>query len=462
MTTPTIHNNRNKFYLATWRWHFYAGVYVIPFMIMLALTGLVMLFHNQIEETQYADRIFVSQGTSTVSATAQVEAVRQAYPDAAIRDYIPPSVADRSAQISIRNEAKENFTVFVNPYTGEILGEVNKAKTWNHIANEIHGNLLMDGPFGDRLIEIAAGLSILLLITGLYLWWPRDKAGRYAMFFPRFGKGKRILWRDLHSSLGFYLSAGLLFFLISGMAWTGVWGGKIVQPWGSFPAEKRAPVSEQTHASLNNGAVEEIPWALELTPLPLSGSMAGAAGIPEGVPVNVDTVMLYARDNGFTGFRVKLPQDETGVYTVSAATMSGDIKDARQDRTIHIDQYTGNKLADVGWQDYNLMAKGMAAGIALHMGEAGSLNFILDAIFCLGVILLSVSGVVMWWLRRPQGARHLAAPPFPKEMPLWRGAVLIMLAVSMAFPLVGLTLVIVLALDMMVLSRMPRLKQIFS
>ena len=216
------------------------------------------------------------------------------------------------------------------------------------------------------------------------------------------------------------------------------------------------------NASLNTGELEEVPWGLEQTLLPASGSMAGIEGIPEELPVNVDTVMAYAIDNGFTTFRVGLPTSAEGVYTVSADTMSSDVIDARKDRTVHLDQYTGKKLADVGWQEYSLAAKGMAAGIALHMGEMGVWNIAANVLFCLAMIFISVAGVVMWWLRRPQRAFRLVAPPMPKDMPLWKGAIFIMLFVSLAFPLAGITLLAVLALDLLVLSRIPALKHVFN
>lgn len=449
----------NKLYLATWRWHFYAGVYVTPFLIVLALTGLAMLYAPHMERVQYGDRLFVTPEGQVTSAEAQLAAVQEVYPQGTVERYIPPTAENRSAQFAVTTTDEQELNVFVNPYTAEVLGEVNQARTVDNIANDIHGTLLL-GDRGDRLLEIAAGLAIMLVITGLYMWWPRDDKGRYRAFVPRIKLGKRANWRDLHASIGFYISAGLLFFLLSGMAWTGVWGGEIVQPWSSFPAEKwGAPLSDQTHASLNQGEVEDVPWALEQTQLPVSGSMAGEPGIPEGVPVNLDSVTAYARDNGFTGFRANLPTDAEGVYTVSADTMSGDITNPREDRTLHLDQYTGQTLAEVGWADYSLMAKGMAAGIALHQGDAGILNIVLNTLFCLAVLFIAVSGVVMWWLRRPQGVARLAAPPMPANMPMWKGAMFIMLLVSLAFPLVGITLIVVLALDLLLISRIPVLRR---
>ncbi len=96
------------------------------------------------------------------------------------------------------------------------------------------------------------------------------------------------------------------------------------------------------------------------------------------------------------------------------------------------------------------------------MGLMGTWNFILNVVFCLSVIFVCVSGVVMWVKRRPQKARRLAAPPMPAELPLWKGAVLIGLFTAMAFPLVGLTLLVVLVFDLLILSNIPAMKRAMS
>ncbi|NMU24693.1 PepSY domain-containing protein, partial [Vibrio parahaemolyticus] len=88
------------------------------------------------------------------------------------------------------------------------------------LMNSIHGTLLI-GDLGDRLIEIAASLGILLLVSGLYLWLPRDNASRAGFLKIRLNNGPRILMRYLHANLGGVLSIVLLFFLISGLSWAG-------------------------------------------------------------------------------------------------------------------------------------------------------------------------------------------------------------------------------------------------
>jgi uncharacterized iron-regulated membrane protein len=257
----------------------------------------------------------------------------------------------------------------------------------------------------------------------------------------------------------------LFVFLLTGLSWTGVWGAQVVQPWGSFPAAKwdAVPQSDATHASLNPAGGHEVPWGLEQTPLPASGSAAGVPGVPAGQPVNLDAVATLARSLGFKGqHHIQLPRDETGVFTLSADTMSGDLGNPTHDRTVHVDRYTGRVLAEVAFADYPLAAKAMAVGIALHQGDLGLWNALLNVVFCLAIVFLCVSGVVMWWKRRPSGSWRMVAPPAPKNLKLWKGGALVMCAVALAFPLSGAVLIAVLLVDGLVVSRLPGLRTALS
>ena len=159
---------------------------------------------------------------------------------------------------------------------------------------------------------------------------------------------------------------------------------------------------------------------------------------------------------------MNLPSGETGVFTFSRDSMSTDSTDPMADRTVHVDRFTGKILADVRYEDYSWAGTAMAVGIALHMGTMGLWSLLANTLVCLSVLFLCVSSVVMWWKRRPAGTMRLAAPPLPRDMPLWQGAVLVGLIVSLAFPMAGLTLIVVLALDQLVLSRIPAVKRALS
>lgn len=452
-----------RFYAAVWRWHFYAGLYVIPFLVMLATTGLIMLWVAVIDGRDGEQGIRIAPREAQVAVSTQAAAARAAVPDGVLKQYMSPLGDDRVALFRVdRGEAA--FMVAVDPSTGEVLDKWSRQVGWYDFATDIHGSLLL-GDTGDRLIEIAAGFAVVLVVTGLYLWWPRNGESLAAVLLPNLAARGRTLWKSLHRTIGFWVSAILLVFLLSGLSWAGIWGDKFVQAWSTFPAEKwdNVPLSDATHASMNHGATKEVPWALEQTPMPASGSMAGATGIPAGAPVDLEAMAALARSLGMVGrFQVALPDGETGVWTISQDSMSNDTPDPTSDRTVHLDQYTGKILADVRYVDYSLGGKAMAVGIAFHEGDMGVWNIALNTLFCASVIFLAVSGVVMWWQRRPANAGRLAAPPRPGELPLWKGAVVIGLFLCLAFPLVGIALLAVLAFDMVVVQNIPQLKRAIS
>ncbi|GHF37994.1 PepSY-associated TM helix domain-containing protein [Seohaeicola zhoushanensis] len=443
-----------SFYFAAWRWHFYAGLYVIPFLLMLATTGLIMLWTSALSGRD-GEWVAVAPLGAPQAVSVQAEAALAAVPGGALVQYIAPRAPDLAAIFRVDAEGAAHM-VAVDPYRAEVLATFSRRAGLYDLANEIHGTLLL-GVTGDRMIEIAASLAMVLLATGLYLWWPRE---------PRVGKARgRALWKRLHATVGAWTALLLAVFLVSGLSWAGIWGEKFVQAWSSFPAEKwdNVPLSDSVHAGMNHGAAKEVPWALEQTPMPASGSQAGAKGLPEGAPITLDTVVAFARSIGFDGrFQLNLPSGDAGVWTLSRDSMSNDSADPTSDHTLHLDRFTGHVLADVRFADYSVWGKGMAVGVAFHEGDLGAWNVALNTLFCLSVIFLCLSGVVMWWLRRPAGTLRLAAPPLPRDMPRWPAAALVGLAVALAFPLAGVTLLAVLAFDQLVVARLPALRRALS
>ncbi|MCV0425847.1 MAG: PepSY domain-containing protein [Roseibium sp.] len=451
----------NRFYLAAWRWHFYAGVFVIPFLMILAVTGMMMMYIGYIDGRD-GEKITVAVpgNAEALSISEQAGRALASQPGGTLVEWLKGRAEDSASVFRIKNDGGQTM-VAVDPYTGDVLESWQRRQGWYDFADGIHSDLMLGTP-GDRLLEIAAGLAIVLIVTGLYLWWPRDRSFLSALV-PDLSEKGRVLWKTLHANVGVYLSVFLLLFLISGMSWTGIWGSKLVQAWSTFPAEKwdNVPLSDKTHASLNHGTVGEMPWALEQTPLPASGSNAGVVGIAPGIPVTIDSVANLANAIGFSArYRIAYPGSETAVWTINQDTMSADAEDPFSDRTVHVDQYTGRVLANVAFADYSLAGKAMAVGIPLHMGLVGLWNLILNTLVCLSVIFLCVSGVAMWWLRRPKGAAlRVFAPKSPDDLPHWRGAMILMLFLSLAFPLVGITLLTVLALDYLLVKRVPMLRR---
>jgi uncharacterized iron-regulated membrane protein len=460
-----------RFHLAVWRWHFYAGIAVLPFLLVLAVTGLAMLASEPADRRLNSNLLDVSPQGAPLPASALAAAVAAARPDATLATFVPPRASDESAALTVtpRHSAAqhgaheaESTTVYVDPYTARILGELDPNATLYAFAKRAHGTLLI-GTVGDYLIEIVAGLGVLLIVSGLYLWWPRERGALRRALLPSLAPAGRRRWRDVHAAVGLWVAPVLSFFLVSGLAWTPFWGGALVQAWSALPAETfDAPLAAETHDSLDHDAHRDVPWAIEPTPLPASGSKRGAPGIATGGAVTLDDVVEHARREGFSRFRVHLPRGEQGVFTIASTTIGGDTADPRGDRIVHLDALTGNVLGDVGFADYTPMGKLMAAGVPLHQADLGAANVVLNVLLCLAVLGMSVAAVAAWWARRPAGALRLVPPPLPRELKVWRTAVALMLVLALAFPLAAATIGAVLTLDLLVLSRVPRLKHLFG
>jgi uncharacterized iron-regulated membrane protein len=467
----------NRFYRTVWRWHFYAGLFVIPFMIILAISGGIYLFKPQLDTVMYHNQIFVQPAGAMLPYSQQVAAAQQLYPDAKVSKLTPNLAADRSTEVGITTANQQNLTVFVNPYTAKVLGQRDEDNNLQAYTRKLH-NGMMIGPIGNYLMELAACWGLVLLLSGLYLWLPRNGFSIWGTLLPRFwSRNKRIIWRDLHAVSGFYGVLLVAFLILTGLPWSTFWGKSFAQVWNQYPAHMldNFPKSTALTGSLNQKSTQVVPWAVEQLPMPQSNppghqhpaqtrnsgaansSGAAHAGIPTGTPVNLDSVIALAQSqNAPAGYTVSLPEDKTGVYTISAFP-----DDPGQEMTMHLDQYSGKVLADVRWRDYTLVPKAVEMGISIHMGKYfGFANQLVMLLACVIVVLLCVSGIVMWWLRRPTD--RLGAPALPAFVQHWRLPLAIVVVLGIAFPLVGLSLVAVLLFDYLILSRIPTLKRLFN
>lgn len=428
-------------YAALWRWHFYAGLFTAPFLLMLSVTGAIYLFNDELNDLIYPELRFANSSHTTPQQPASmlIGAVEQQWPGSAVTRIDMPTTAGRSAMLFVTPAEGEPFRAFVDPGTAEILGQFIYTRTLVGFADVFHGSLML-GDVGDAIVELAACWAVVLIITGLYLWWPRgnDAGGR---LLPRLALRGRRFWREVHRFTGFYAAALILFLIFSGLPWATVWGGMVLQPVSNalglgYPPALRHHNSSQATMMDTLG---EAPWALEQAPLP-----AGAhAHLPpaQRTDIGVDRATAILAQHGMaSAYRLSLPRD--GQHLYSAYTYP-DRPEGQH--TLHVDRFTGEVLADIRFQDYGAAAKAVEWGVAIHMGNYwGRVNQLIMLLTCIAIIALVITGMVMWWRRRPPGS--LGAPR-AISAPRARNTVLVTAALLIVFPLTGLSLVLILGLD---------------
>ncbi|MFC7052007.1 PepSY-associated TM helix domain-containing protein [Hansschlegelia quercus] len=446
-------------YRAVWRWHFYAGLIVAPFMLMLSVTGAIYLFKEDINDLLYAHERIVSPGHASLPLSQLVAAAETAASGGVATRIDPPATPDRSAQVFVTGANGER-RVSVNSATAEVLGIQNYQTTLVGLAEQLHGSLML-GKIGDAIVELAACWGAVLIVTGLYLWWPRGRRGVLSALTPSFRAKGRPFWKSLHAAMGAWASAVILFLILTGLPWANVWGtllrGGADLVGIGYPAAHRshglAPVSTPTLRE----ATGEAPWTLEQAPMPRSDDHSAHHGGGGMMPshagagaIGVDRAAAILADAGISmPYRLSLPKGPSGVYT--AVVYPGD---PRGQRTVQLDQYSGRILTDVAFGQYGVAAKAVEFGVQLHMGNFfGRANQFLMLFACVGVAGLSMTGPIMWWKRRPKG--RLGAPR-PLEPARLRSVALITLALGLVFPLAGLSLLVALGIERWVAPRVWR------
>lgn len=211
--------SRMPLYRTIWRWHFYAGLFVIPFILILSLTGAAYLFKPQIDRWEERDWRGLA-AAQPVDADAQVAAALAAFPGAAFHSYRIPEAPGEAAVIHLGLPGGTMRDVAVSPQ-GRVIGSADPDQRWTAWLARLHGKLLL-GLGGGILVELAASWAIVMILTGLYLWWPRGR-GLAGVVWPRLRLGGRAALRDLHAVTGFWVSGLALVLLTTALPWTDIW-----------------------------------------------------------------------------------------------------------------------------------------------------------------------------------------------------------------------------------------------
>jgi uncharacterized iron-regulated membrane protein len=439
-----------SFYAAIWRWHFYAGLFIIPFVLLLAVTGAAYLFKPQVE--RWEERAF--QGlpvAGAVSPQAQVNAVLAAFPGSQFNSYrLPERTGDAAMIHLVLPDGHASRDVFVSPQ-GAVLGSIAPDARLMEWVKRIHGQLLL-GKRGSWLVELAASWAIVLVLSGLYLWWPRER-GLAGVVWPRLKGGRRIFWRDLHAVTGFWIAGFVLVLLATGLPWAGLWGSAFLTVRTEMGWLKGMPDwtlgGEAPRAGGKAPAGHDHAAMTRQMPMPA----------PDVPGVRLDDVVAKAAAYGLVFPVIVTPPGAPGQPGASGAagwTIRSDAQDRPLRMSITYDMTTGREIARADFADQHVIDRIVGYGIAWHEGQLfGWMNQLIGVLTAVGLVVLTVSGFILWRRRKPRGA--LGAPP-PANVPARMGGVTaILLVLAAVLPLLAASLAALWLFERLMLPHLPRL-----
>lgn len=424
----------SQLYRSMWRWHFYAGIFCIPFLILLALSGSIYLFKPQIESWQFAPYRNLAATGSPTTANQHIDAALQSLPQASFESYRLPR-SDREAVIVRVISEGESHIVYVNPFNLQIVKSTPYASQFLEIVKSFHGELL-SGRFGAVLVELSASWAFVLIITGIYLWWPRSARGLAGILYPRLRLKGRRLWQDIHAVTGFWVSLFLLFLLVTALPWALI--------WGSAFKELRAAVHQ----------LQQQDWVVHQHQQPHPDPSH-----PLDIDLSPEIVALAASLNFAPPAELSIKDPEHNLWQLSSLHQN---RPLRQDAWIerhsagtHTRAENKARLQRVrSFADKSTIDKVIGVGIAAHEGQLfGWLNQLLAMFTTTALLIMSVSAFVLWRKRKPSGS--LGAPP-PPQAGTPRVIAGIILLCALFLPALLASLIVLAALEYIVLRRIPR------
>lgn len=469
-----------------WRIHFYSGIFAIPFILLMSITGLAILYDQPLKDATWSDLRTVAAGTETAPFAAQEQAVEVAYPGVAVQSMTVPRDAATATQFGL----EDGRTAYVNPYTGVVLGRNNPSDSVWGVLRRLHGQLNNDWSVklpavaalwdhgavmrsyvvGDMVLEVFGCWALVLVASGLYLWWPRRSRSRgtngRSLFGVRLKKAGRARWRDLHAVPGVAVLALILITLVSGMPWSSYWGSNFtslankISPnvWTDAPAS--TPV---TRGDLDRNG-NTIHWNTGDVAVPASLGLPDDGSVPR--PISLDDVVKIGAEEGMKpGYTVYFPSNSTddvgnpvyGSYDLSNSwpRKTGEARD------VFLDQFTGKTLGEMNAYGYGKVSYAADTTVSFHMGtQWGLVNRIFMTALCGVAIWSCISASVMYLKRRRPGTVGL--PRRPASVKLGMGLVVITVAVAIVYPLWGATALVILAVDRYAIRKVGRLRRIFG
>ncbi len=402
-------------YRAVWRWHFYAGLIVLPVLAWLAVTGGIYLYKPEIERLVYRGWIARADAGPALPANQIIGGAERATGASVTRIAVPVSRTD-NWQMTVEH-AGDRRTSFVDPGTGQVRGVTEREGGVMKLVRDLH-SLALTGPVGNALVEIVAGWAIVLVLTGFYLWWPRGGSPGLAL---RGSPKGRLFWRDLHASGGALIGAVILFLAVTGMPWSVFWGKQVqAAVTSSGLGRPKAPGPQPWEHTGHDKAT--LPWGLQAAAEPHAHHPGD---------IGPDQVLAIAARHGVTApLTLVRPAKPGEPYIVSRTADRAD--DAH---VVYIDPADGHVLQDARYAGFGPGAKAIEWGIAVHQGrQYGEANRLVMLAGCTGTLLLCLTAPILWWKRR------FATPPVPDDPSRVKGVAAIMLMIGAIYPLTGATM----------------------
>lgn len=369
--------------------HLWLGMISAMILFVICLTGTIFVFHTEIERLLYPNWFKVKNTTGIRQTPDALIATVERETKGKVVSITIPATPDEVWLFSLKGKSKKNETAaegskvnaegpaaeknkpyYVDPYTGVVTG-IGKSPAGEFFTavEDIHRWFFIGKPIGKIVSGSAALIFIILIISGIVIWFPRKIKHWKEGFKIKFSaKWKRVNF-DLHRALGAYVFPIILLSALTGPSWSFQWyksavstvlGKEILQK------EKALPLPAAVNTKAKRLTYEQV---LNSAAASISGNCITLVNIPA------------AKSSA-----VSIAKTHTGFCNLAAIDY------------IQIDPYSGKILKLTLFSKLPFDKKIATVFRAVHVGEIfGTLTKIIYFLACLLATSLPITGIFIWW-----------------------------------------------------------------
>ena len=383
------------------RIHLYLSLAAGLVILVCCLTGAILVFEKDLQMAANKHRYYVEQGATRLTLDQLAAGIRTSHPQFKINNVKVYDDPARSVEFGVAAKPKKEqgaataapaegkgkekgaapkgrqpgFTLFVNPYTGEVLEQYSYRETFFYQVFALHRWLLGgEGSIGKYIVGVSTLVFLFILLTGIILWWPKTRAILAQRLSVKWDGGWKRLNHDFHLVFGFYSAIFLFIFAFTGLAWSFEWFNKGIYTVTGSSMKPPAPPS-----SVYRDSAKTITF---------DGALAAGRSVYPGVEF----------------YSLSKPADSVAAFTVSALPLNPAHESATN--AVYVDQYSGAVLGTLPFAERSSGAKARSFFKPIHTGSLwGTPSKILAFIVCLLGVTFPITGVIMWWNRTRKKTR---------------------------------------------------------
>lgn len=359
---------KKRFKKAIGQIHLWLGLATGLIVVIISITGCLYVFEKEI-------RNFVQRGYKEVAVQnrkpADLRVIIASFEKNVPKEKITTiRIKNKQPNASVTVETKKEHIYYFNPYDGALIKKTNI--DWLDTVEDIHRTLLL-GEAGGFIIHWSVVIFVIMLISGLVLWFPNQMRLLKQSITIKWGASFKRVNYDLHNVLGFYASGILIIIALSGL----YFAFKGVKNAASFMTGTKISKAREVPAD-QPAAPEDLPSRYQYFYTTAANDYPGA-----------ELTTISIRKTGEVRVRMLYPYNW-----------------ARKQNTFLFDVKSGKLLSYKLYKDFTAADKVEATNYDLHTGQLfGLFGKMIACLVSLISASLPVTGFIIWWKKQKKSKK---------------------------------------------------------